>query len=151
MDLREAVLGPCRMLRPMADHLGVALDVAETREPVVISGDRGKLSQAVTNLLLNALQASPPDVVVGVGVEGGRNGGAVIRVIDRGPGVPENLADDLFKPFVSGREGGTGLGLSVTQAIARAHGGEVEYRRVDGVTEFAILLPGKDLECPASS
>lgn len=151
MDLRESVAGPVRMLSPMADHLGIVLVVAASPEVVAIHGDAGKLAQAVTNLLLNALQASPAGSAVHVELECAPEVGARVRVTDRGEGVPEDLRADLFKPFVSGREGGTGLGLAVTQAIARAHGGEVEYRREDGVTAFTLVLPGKDVSCPASS
>jgi signal transduction histidine kinase len=150
-DLREAVRGPLRMLAPMARHLGVGLVGSGLEGPVRCTGDEGKLAQAVTNLVLNALQASPSGESVFVAVSAGEGRGAAILVTDRGNGVPPDLAADLFRPFVSGREGGTGLGLFVTRAIARAHGGDVRWRRLGAVTEFSILLPGKDLACPASS
>ena len=66
-----------------------------------------------------------------------------MTVSDEGPGVPADLADRLFEPFVTGRAGGTGLGLSVTAAIARAHDGEVRYEREDGRTRFALFLPAR--------
>jgi signal transduction histidine kinase len=150
-DLREVVRGPCRMLRPMASHLSVELEVEEPEGPLPAEADADKLGQAATNLILNALHASPEGETVLVEVAAEEEGGAVIRITDRGEGVPEELGADIFSPFVSGREGGTGLGLAVTRAIARAHGGEVGYLRVDGVTTFTLSLPGKDDPCPASS
>jgi len=150
IDLREAVRGPERMLSPLAEHLGVGLVTVESDEPVMSRGGSGKLNQAVTNLLLNALQASPVGEAVRVRVEAAEEGGARVRIVDRGDGVPEEIRDRLFSTFVSGREGGTGLGLAVTRAIARAHGGDVEFKREEGETEFVLRLPGKDAPCPES-
>jgi len=150
MDLREAVRGPCRTLGALAEHLGVELTVTLPEDPVTVQGDSGKLTQAVMNLLLNALHASPPGAVVSLSVEARDDGGRLV-VTDRGAGVPDNIREDLFKPFVTGREGGTGLGLAVTRAIARAHGGEVAYHRDGGRTRFELHLGGKDAPCPGSS
>ncbi len=151
MDLGEAVAGPVRMLGPMAAHLGVELATDPSSGMVAVNGDLGKLSQAVTNLLLNALHAAPAGSAVLVGTGSSPDGGAWVRVTDGGEGVPETVREELFKPFVSGREGGTGLGLAVTLSIARAHGGEVCYLREAGVTAFTLVLPGKDVVCRGSS
>lgn len=66
---------------------------------------------------------------------------AVITVIDNGPGVPEHLRDRIFHPLVTGREGGTGLGLSLAQDFVQQHGGVIEFDSVPGHTEFRLLLP----------
>ena len=66
---------------------------------------------------------------------------AVITVIDNGPGVPEHLRDRIFHPLVTGREGGTGLGLSLAQDFVQQHGGVIEFDSQPGRTEFRLLLP----------
>jgi two-component system nitrogen regulation sensor histidine kinase GlnL len=65
----------------------------------------------------------------------------VVSVIDNGPGVPLNLADRIFHPLVTGREGGTGLGLSLAQDFVQQHGGVIEFDSRPGHTEFRLMLP----------
>ena len=60
---------------------------------------------------------------------------------DNGPGVPEDLRDRIFFPLVSGREGGSGLGLTIAQTFIAQHHGTVECESVPGRTVFTILLP----------
>ena len=64
-----------------------------------------------------------------------------LQVIDDGPGVPEEIRDRIFSPLISGREGGTGLGLSLAQAFIGYHRGAVECASRPGRTVFTILLP----------
>ena len=66
---------------------------------------------------------------------------ARLDVIDDGRGVPEEMRDTLFLPFVSGRSKGTGLGLALAQEIAAEHGGALSYRSRPGSTVFTLLLP----------
>src|SRR5580704_2245671 len=105
--------------------------------------DTKKLERAFYNLLLNACEATPGD--------GGRitveltgiPDGVQVRVADNGRGIPEAVRDKLFEPFVSsGKENGTGLGLTVVQKIIQDHGGDVvvEQTSVEG-TVFRLTLP----------
>jgi two-component system nitrogen regulation sensor histidine kinase GlnL len=64
-----------------------------------------------------------------------------LQVIDDGPGVPEEIRDRIFSPLVSGREGGTGLGLSLAQTLISNHQGVIECASRPGRTVFTILLP----------
>ena len=64
-----------------------------------------------------------------------------LQIIDDGPGVPEEIQDRIFNPLVSGREGGTGLGLSLAQTFVQYHHGVVEFESRPGHTTFRILLP----------
>ncbi len=117
-----------------------------------IPGDEDLLHRVVLNLVLNAVQASNGEAQVRVtlrdtqardlpsGVALGDS--VLLEVADTGPGVPEDLLDRLFDPFVTGREGGTGLGLSVVQRAVEAHGGVVFVDSVTGRgTKFSIFLP----------
>jgi two-component system nitrogen regulation sensor histidine kinase GlnL len=66
---------------------------------------------------------------------------AVVTVIDNGPGVPETLKERIFHPLVTGRDGGTGLGLSLAQDFIQQHGGVIEVESQPGHTEFRLQLP----------
>ncbi len=66
---------------------------------------------------------------------------AEIKIIDNGPGIPEELKDTLFYPMVTGRSNGTGLGLSIAQELIKQHNGRIECQSSKGHTEFLIYLP----------
>ena len=70
---------------------------------------------------------------------------AVVTVIDNGPGVPESLKERIFHPLVTGRDGGTGLGLSLAQDFIQQHGGVIEFESQPGHTEFRLQLPMEPL------
>lgn len=64
-----------------------------------------------------------------------------IEIIDNGPGIPEDLRDTLFFPLISGRDGGTGLGLTLAQSLVQRHEGAIHMESAPGYTCFSILLP----------
>ena len=64
-----------------------------------------------------------------------------LHVIDNGPGVPDSIKDRIFYPLVSGREGGSGLGLTLAQTFVQQHHGLIECDSVPGRTDFKILIP----------
>jgi two-component system nitrogen regulation sensor histidine kinase GlnL len=112
--------------------------------------DRDQVVQALLNLARNALQAigERGRIVLRSRALAGVTIGTVrhrlvasLQVEDDGPGVPEELRGSLFFPLVSGRAGGTGLGLAVAQEIASRHGGLVEFDSAPGRTVFTLLLP----------
>ena len=113
-----------------------------------LAGDPDRLSQAVWNLVRNALQAGAGSVRLRTRAErqvrlGDLEHRLALRldVIDDGAGVPEDLAERIFLPLVSGRAEGTGLGLALAQSVAREHGGLLSYRSRPGHTVFTLLLP----------
>ncbi len=69
----------------------------------------------------------------------------VVTVTDNGPGVPETLKERIFHPLVTGRDGGTGLGLSLAQDFIQQHGGVIEFESKPGHTEFRLQLPMEHL------
>lgn len=110
-----------------------------------VQGDPRLLEQAVKNLVLNAVQADPegPVTLSLVRAEGGggEDVGEVveIRVEDSGPGIPPDLRDKIFQPFVSGRPDGVGLGLALAHRIVHLHGGALRLDdRPDGGTRATI-------------
>ncbi|MCX6349492.1 MAG: ATP-binding protein [Candidatus Aureabacteria bacterium] len=111
---------------------------------VPLEVDRNRIIRALQNLLSNAVEALSPG---GGKIEfsAGRPGPSEveIRVADNGPGVPEEIRDTLFDPFVTaGKRQGTGLGLAIAKAVIEAHGGVISCRTSPGAgTTFIIRLP----------
>ncbi|MGK7294519.1 MAG: nitrogen regulation protein NR(II) [Candidatus Wenzhouxiangella sp. M2_3B_020] len=110
--------------------------------------DADALARALLNLGRNALQAGATELRLVTRVkrrvtwEGRLHRLAVaVEVVDDGPGVPPELADSLFFPLVTGRDDGSGLGLSIAQEIADRHGGRIEFESRPGHTVFRLLLP----------
>jgi two-component system sensor histidine kinase HydH len=99
------------------------------------------MRQALTNLLLNALEASPPGVPAEARVAA--EGDALVFTIrDHGPGIPPGDAERIFEPFYTTRAKGTGLGLAVAQRIVHLHGGKVTAANdSSGGAVFRIVLP----------
>ncbi|MEJ2729665.1 MAG: ATP-binding protein [Deltaproteobacteria bacterium] len=119
----------------------VSLDIGIPK----VRGDRGKLEQVFINLLLNALEASPDKGKIMVSSDYRRFNGqrqAIITIEDEGPGIPEEQAEAIFKPFVTTKSKGTGLGLTMVSRIVDAHGGmiRVENRSSFGAS-FEVRLP----------
>ena len=113
-----------------------------------VLGDEDRLAQSLWNLVRNALESGASTVSLRTRAEHGVLIGdtahrLVVRVeiADNGRGVPDDLAERIFLPLVSGRAEGTGLGLPLAQQVAREHGGSLSYRSRPGHTVFTLLLP----------
>jgi two-component system nitrogen regulation sensor histidine kinase GlnL len=127
-----------------------AVEVRRDYDPSLpeIVGDRQQLVQAVLNIARNAAQVGARTLefrsraVRQVTLLRQRHKLALeLCVVDDGPGVPEEIRERIFNPLVSGREGGTGLGLSLAQTFVQYHHGVVEFDSRPGRTTFRILLP----------
>jgi two-component system nitrogen regulation sensor histidine kinase GlnL len=118
-------------------------------------GDREQLIQAVLNITHNAAQALAERIADGDGrivlrtriarqVTFGKQRYRLaleLHVIDNGPGVPASIKDRIFYPLVSGRDGGSGLGLTLAQTFVQQHHGLIECESVPGKTDFKLLIP----------
>ncbi len=136
----------------------IGISVVRNYDPSVpdLVGDVEQLIQAVLNVVRNAAQALLS------GANDGRGGAIILRtrsarqvtiarrrhklalelqVMDDGPGVPKEIRERAFHPLVSGREGGSGIGLALVQTFIQNHGGSVEFESRPGRTIFTLLLP----------
>ena len=118
-------------------------------------GDREQLIQTVLNIAHNACQALTERIAnadaeltfrsrVTRQVTFGKQRYRLaleLHVIDNGPGVPDTIRDRIFYPLVSGREGGSGLGLTLAQTFVQQHHGLIEVDSMPGRTDFKILIP----------
>ncbi|WP_157155172.1 MULTISPECIES: HAMP domain-containing sensor histidine kinase [unclassified Diaminobutyricimonas] len=120
------------------------LDLPET--PITVTGDHGRLHQAVVNLLTNARVHTPAGTLVSVAAATA-DGHAVISVADNGPGIDPELLPTLFERFVRGDSsrsraaGSTGLGLAIVRAVIERHGGTVGVTSSPSGTRFELHLP----------
>src|SRR4029453_17910439 len=114
-----------------------------TGEPVVVSLDPEMTRAALLNLMLNACQAggdAPIDVHVSA-----RAGRCQIDVRDRGPGIPPDVREHLFEPFITNKPGGTGLGLPIAWRLIQVQGGALKIDdRPGGGTAVVVHLPAVD-------
>lgn len=142
VDLRELVGD---LLDGMAPRLRSPVLFDRSASPsAVVHADAARVEQVVTNLVSNAVKFSPADAPVEV-VLGLHGSWADVSVLDRGPGIAEQDVALVFRKFgrVDRTAVGTGMGLYLARGIARAHGGEVCYRRrgPDGGAIFNLRLP----------
>jgi two-component system nitrogen regulation sensor histidine kinase GlnL len=142
-----------RVLRLAETEGGWSVRVQRDYDPSIpeFDGDADRLTQAVWNLVRNAIQAGAASVTLRTRVEHGvrihdhlHAMALRVEIIDDGKGVPEELAEHLFLPLVSGRAEGSGLGLALAQQVAREHRGSLTYRSRPGHTVFTLLLPLPD-------
>jgi signal transduction histidine kinase len=128
--------------RELAAAKGVSLQVMPVPGTIrAAKFDIDQVRRALDNLLLNALQNTPPGGVVTVAAMAD-DGKLQFRVSDTGPGVPAEVRDRLFEPFATARAYGTGLGLAIAREIARAHGGEARLvSTTSSGAVFEIELP----------
>jgi signal transduction histidine kinase len=122
--------------------------------PLVVVGDDDLLHRAIFNLLLNAVQASPPGGEVRIeAVELAQHqlppqakdfsrGAVMLRIADQGRGIPDSIKERLFEPFVTTKSGGSGLGLSIVHRAVEAHHGFILVDTPDQQgTRFTVILP----------
>jgi two-component system sensor histidine kinase HydH len=108
--------------------------------------DANQITQALLNLLLNALQALPPKSNIEIGAELDASDSRLhLWVKDDGPGIPKNLIEKIFDPFYTTREKGTGLGLAIVHKIVENHNGEIRVNSPPKAMTrgccFSILIP----------
>jgi two-component system sensor histidine kinase HydH len=124
----------------MARERGVEIAVRADAAPVRC--DPRKTKQVLINLVQNALDAAPAGSAVELEVVRD-SGGARVRVLDRGRGIPASVSGAVFSPGVTTKAAGSGLGLTIARALARQHGGDVALApRPGGGTAAEVTLPG---------
>ncbi|MBL8047951.1 MAG: GAF domain-containing protein [Chthonomonas sp.] len=121
-DLGVLVRLVCGLLQPQFDQARIALVVRAPEKPVRREVDESRIKQVLSNLVLNALQASQAGSRVTVAL----SSGGTITVEDEGVGMDAETVGRLFSAFFTTKPSGTGLGLSMVQKIVEAHGGEVK-------------------------
>jgi signal transduction histidine kinase len=130
------------LLETRAADAGIGIEVRGSRE-LTLNADNKKLRQALLNLVLNAMQASPRGSTVTLEVaKSCIDGAAVVKVMDRGAGMTPEILDRIRKPYYTTKEGGSGLGIAVARGIIEQHGGTLRFESTSGRgTTATVTLP----------
>jgi signal transduction histidine kinase len=136
-----------QLLHKQAEGQGHILELQSTQPDLRAYFDSQQLTQALVNLLLNAIQATPAHGRIQVCV-GAENGKVEVIVQDGGPGLSDEQLEHLFEPFYTTKPGGTGLGLAISRELMRSQEGDIVYRTHETGARFVIQL-SKESPCRA--
>ena len=144
--LQELVYEFKQTLDPQLQQCNGQLEVNIYALSACVHGNREALLGVLLNLATNAMQACNDDIKLCLEVKHNKNNDVIIILHDNGPGIPEDIQEELFVPFFTTRSGGTGLGLSVARAVVNAHHGDIYVdSKVGSGSSFIICLPTVDM------
>jgi two-component system nitrogen regulation sensor histidine kinase GlnL len=138
---------------------GIAISRDYDTSVPLLKGDKEQMIQIVLNIARNAAQAMKGDGHLTLKTRIARQvtlsrkryrHALVVEITDTGPGIPEDMREKVFYPLVSGREGGSGLGLTLAQTFVTQHGGTITFESQPGNTTFTLLLPINNSEIAKS-
>lgn len=144
VELGKLVADAVTLVRNQFRLGGVTCHYEQPDQPVLISGNSNQLQQVLVNMMLNAVQAMPPEGRLDLAVQAeGKEARIVIK--DTGAGMSPETKSHIFDPFFTTKNDGTGLGLSLSYAIIKDHRGDIEVESEQGRgTTFRIRLPRMD-------
>ena len=147
MNVNTCLRDCADLLHPRFERASVTLKLNLDESLPVITGHDVGLKRAATNILLNAIQASPPGGTVSL-TSRQSDGRILIHVDDEGPGIPEKDIARIFDMFVSGNPDGTGLGLYLARvAVEKLSGSLTAANRPEGGARFTLSLPAQPERC----
>lgn len=149
INLQRLVATTLHFLRHQPMFRGVIVENKVPPYLPMISADSNQLMQILTNLLLNAVQATDEGGQIGISAERvGFENKIELRISDTGKGIPPDVLPHVFEPFfTTKRAKGTGLGLSICQSYVRSHGGDIQIESTPGKgTTVKLVLPIRETE-----
>jgi signal transduction histidine kinase len=146
VELGKLVADAVTLVRNQFRLGGITCHYDQPEQPVLINGNPNQLQQVLVNMMLNAVQAMPPEGRLDLAVQAeGKEARIVIR--DTGAGMSPETKSHIFDPFFTTKNEGTGLGLSLSYAIVKDHRGDIEVESEQGRgTTFRIRLPRLDAD-----
>ena len=141
LDLRTALTEAVELFQPSFEEKRITVSTAIGDRPAVIQGNDSELGELFLNLLMNAQEATPVDghLTIGLAVTSTH---ATVTLADSGPGIPDELLEKIFEPFVTTKQQGSGLGLAICLGIAEAHDARLRVaNRPAGGAEFSVEFP----------
>jgi signal transduction histidine kinase len=145
VDIAALIGSACELFEALAEEKNVALR-SRAPEKTIVSGDARMLQRMLANLVDNAVKYTPPGGAVEISLSESEKKDVTIAIRDTGIGISENDLPHVFERFYrcdrSRSQPGTGLGLSLARAIARAHGGDITVTSaLDRGSTFTVRLP----------
>ncbi len=149
VDINHVIRDTCTFVEHQLNMNQIELHLELDEKLPIIQANAGQLQQVFTNLIINAMHASPPDTTITIATRlspalGEFNGAIEILCRDQGVGIPPENIKKIFEPFFTTKDvgKGTGLGLAVSYGIVKEHGGEIKVDSKPGQgTTFTIILP----------
>jgi signal transduction histidine kinase len=138
VNLRSLIEEQIALVRPRDQAAIIAL---ETAGNPYVQGDDRALGQAISNLLINALEAIDEAGRIEIVCDGGEASYVRVCIEDNGPGVADHVRESLFSPYVTTKRNGNGFGLAVVKRIVENHGGKVTCTSTKGTTTMNLILP----------
>ena len=152
MPLTDLLMQQVDLMRPLADAAKVEIGLCVGGDlPDPMTFDATRIEQIIHNLMVNAIEAMPDGGQLKIHVNrvrGENADGVLLTFADTGPGIPENIRPHVFDAYFTTKGGGTGMGLALSDKIARLHGGRLSLAVVDGGTTFELFLPVRPREQP---
>ena len=142
VNLRNLIEHLMLLLENEADFQRIQFNVETETPDIGIKADEAQLSQVLINLIKNAMYAVK-DITeprISVRAHYTQNGRCEIQVIDNGPGIPPEIMEQIFIPFFTTKENGSGIGLSLSRQIMKNHGGSIEAVSSPGSTVFTLTI-----------
>lgn len=146
-DLKGLMEELTNFVKPMFEDNNIGLKLNyNVPDDVTVQFDKDRLNQALLNVIKNAMEISSPGKTVFIKVDCRSSDGTIyIKVIDNGPGIPEDNLAKLFTPYFSTKQNGTGLGLAQAKKILKAHNGNIEVLSTStNGTTIALILNSQD-------
>lgn len=140
VDINQIVSEVAILVAPNCNHSHVTLQTKPAVCIVTVNCEQAALLAAVMNLTINAIEATSPGGDVCIAVQPAVDSAEIV-VTDSGPGIPPDIVQRLFEPFVTTKPEGIGLGLAMVQHFAHRHGGTIQWCRTSKETEFRLSLP----------
>ncbi len=137
----EMISSILKLLKAELQKCSIAVRIIEEEENLMINADPGLAEQVIINLLKNSMEAmegrEDAEIIIKIFLD--ETDHACISIIDNGPGIPVEIQDDIFIPFFTTKEKGSGIGLSLSRQIMRLHGGTILLSSTPNVkTEFTL-------------
>ena len=142
VNLRNLIEHLMLLLENEADFQRIQFNVETETPDIGIKADEAQLSQVLINLIKNAMYAVK-DITeprISVRAHYSQNGRCEIQVIDNGSGIPPEIMEQIFIPFFTTKENGSGIGLSLSRQIMKNHGGSIEAVSSPGSTVFTLTI-----------
>jgi signal transduction histidine kinase len=152
-DMGEIVKECLQSIEPEVQRKALRVEHHADRDGYPLWGDRLRLTQALSNLVANAVKFTPSGGFIRIELEQPEPNAVVVRITDNGIGIPEEIQDKIFDRFFQAdssaarRFGGVGLGLAITREIVAHHGGQISVRSQSGRgASFTLVLPARPRE-----
>ena len=154
LDINRAIENAMRLIQTTVKKSGIITSLDLTPDLPLMEGNLQNIEQVILNIIINAIQSIEHDhgrILIESGIRKS-DGHLYIRITDNGKGIDPAIADRMFDPFVTDKQdrGGTGLGLSVSYSLLKAHKGEISFESNPGEgTSFTVLFPSVQTDLSA--